>query len=92
VLCANVGFSVLIYGVLQSREAVTELLIFLVGTTVSHSSSTKFYENKEQQQVLGGYILLLLNRMMTLNSLSFASLLFLALENLVMGFLCTEIF
>jgi hypothetical protein len=55
VFCANVGFSVLKYGVLQSREAITELRIFLVGTTVSHSSSTKFYENKEQQQVLGIY-------------------------------------
>lgn len=54
-LCANVGFSVLNYGVLQSREAVTEPGIFLVGTTVSRSSSTKFYENKEQHEVLGIY-------------------------------------
>jgi len=55
VLCANVGFSVLNYGLLQSREAVTEPGIFLVGTTVSRSSSTKFYENKEQHEVLGIY-------------------------------------
>jgi hypothetical protein len=55
VLCANVGFSVLNYGFLQSRESVTEPGIFLVGTTVSCNSSTKFYENKEQHEVLGIY-------------------------------------
>ncbi len=55
VLCATVGFSVLKYGFLRSREAITELGIILVSTTVSRRSSIKFLENKEQQPVLGIY-------------------------------------
>jgi hypothetical protein len=39
----------------KAEKPSPKLGIFLVGTTVSRSSSIKFFENKEQQQVLGIY-------------------------------------